>query len=170
MSPFFDWWLGELNTARNPLYKSHVSLLGSSELWSDRKPLCGSCIPVLLDIDTPNLCGTDKVAQSMFLLGDVLVTAVYEADNLEEEPAYQYVPDTDTPHHCGTDALAQSMLLLADGLASGSLLAQFDKLYRKKPGMSTTEAKKPENQNKNRYRDISPCKYEVFWADTICLL
>lgn len=86
------------------------------------------------------------------------VVAVYEADNLEEEPAYQYVPDTDTPHHCGTDALAQSMLLLADGLASGSLLVQFDKLYRKKPGMSTADAKRPENQLKNRYRDISPCK------------
>lgn len=85
-------------------------------------------------------------------------TAVYEADCLEEEPAYQYVPDTDTPHHHGTDALAQSMLLLADGLASGLLLAQFDKLYRKKPGLSTADAKRPDNQLKNRYRDISPCE------------
>lgn len=88
---------------------------------------------------------------------------MYEADNLEEEPAYQYVPDTELAHHCGsgTDALAQSMLLLADGLASGSLLAQFDKLYRKKPGLSTADAKRPENQLKNRYRDISPCQYTV---------
>lgn len=54
------------------------------------------------------------------------------------------------------------MLLLADGLASGSLLAQFEKLYRKKPGLSTAEAKRPENQIKNRYRDISPCKLAVF--------
>lgn len=86
-------------------------------------------------------------------------SAVYEADCLEEEPAYQYVPDTDTPHHHGTDALAQSMLLLADGLASGLLLAQFDKLYRKKPGLSTADAKRPDNQLKNRYRDISPCEF-----------
>uniref|UniRef100_A0A1B6L6W2 protein-tyrosine-phosphatase n=1 Tax=Graphocephala atropunctata TaxID=36148 RepID=A0A1B6L6W2_9HEMI len=96
-------------------------------------------------------------------MGELVLTvrpnAVYEAASLEEEPAYQYVPDTDTPHHHGTDALAQSMLLLADGLASGSLLVQFDKLYRKKPGLSTADAKRPENLNKNRYRDISP--YDV---------
>lgn len=91
----------------------------------------------------------------------VKFSAVYEAeaDGSEEEPAYQYVPDTPAAViRPGTDALAQSMLLLADGLASGSLLAQFDKLYRKKPGLSTAEAKRPENQAKNRYRDISPCK------------
>ncbi|XP_054285925.1 tyrosine-protein phosphatase non-receptor type 4 [Macrosteles quadrilineatus] len=98
-------------------------------------------------------------------MGELILTvrpnAVYEADNLEEEPAYQYVPDTDTPHPItlGSDALGQSMLLLADGLASGALLQQFDKLYRKKPGMSTADAKRAENQVKNRYRDISP--YDV---------
>jgi tyrosine-protein phosphatase non-receptor type 4 len=92
-----------------------------------------------------------------------LLVAVYEAHGDEEEPPYQYVPDL--PHVSAVtdraDALAESMLLLADGLASGALVAQFEQLYRKKPGLSTDEAKKSENQNKNRYRDISPCMYFV---------
>lgn len=52
------------------------------------------------------------------------------------------------------------MLLLADGLASGALIAQYEQLYRKNPELTSLESKKPENQNKNRYRDISPCKYK----------
>ncbi|KAL0268614.1 UNVERIFIED_CONTAM: hypothetical protein PYX00_010476 [Menopon gallinae] len=79
---------------------------------------------------------------------------LYEANEIEE-PAYQYVPEAQTVAN-GADALTQSMLLLEDGLASGAILNQFDQLYRKKPGLSTNEAKKNENQNKNRYRDISP--------------
>jgi tyrosine-protein phosphatase non-receptor type 4 len=90
--------------------------------------------------------------------------AVYEAHEEEEEPPYQYVPDM--PHVTTitdrADALAESMLLLADGLASGALVAQFEQLYRKKPGLTTDEAKKSENQNKNRYRDISPCMCFIF--------
>jgi hypothetical protein len=92
-----------------------------------------------------------------------LLLAMYEAHGDEEEPPYQYVPDL--PHVAAVtdraDALAESMLLLADGLASGALVAQFEQLYRKKPGLSTDEAKKSENQNKNRYRDISPCMYFI---------
>ncbi|XP_043281323.1 tyrosine-protein phosphatase non-receptor type 4 isoform X3 [Venturia canescens] len=76
----------------------------------------------------------------------------------EEEPPYRYVPDA--PHAAvGSDALAQSMLLLADGLASGALIAQYEQLYRKNPELTSLESKKSENQNKNRYRDISP--YDV---------
>ncbi|XP_050463927.1 tyrosine-protein phosphatase non-receptor type 4 isoform X1 [Cataglyphis hispanica] len=76
----------------------------------------------------------------------------------EEEPPYRYVPDA--PHAViGSDALAQSMLLLADGLASGALIAQYEQLYRKNPELTSLESKKPENQSKNRYRDISP--YDV---------
>ncbi|XP_057320927.1 tyrosine-protein phosphatase non-receptor type 4 isoform X5 [Microplitis mediator] len=76
----------------------------------------------------------------------------------EEEPPYRYVPDA--PHAAvGSDALAQSMLLLADGLASGALIAQYEQLYRKNPELTSLESKKAENQNKNRYRDISP--YDV---------
>ncbi|XP_051154879.1 tyrosine-protein phosphatase non-receptor type 4 isoform X3 [Leptopilina boulardi] len=79
-------------------------------------------------------------------------------ENSEEEPPYRYVPDV--PHTAvGSDALAQSMLLLADGLASGALIAQYEQLYRKNPELTSLESKKAENQNKNRYRDISP--YDV---------
>lgn len=71
----------------------------------------------------------------------------------------RYVPDA--PHAAiGSDALAQSMLLLADGLASGALIAQYEQLYRKNPELTSLESKKPENQSKNRYRDISPCKHK----------
>jgi hypothetical protein len=91
-----------------------------------------------------------------------LLVAVYETRD-HEEPPYQYVPDL--PHVSAiadrADALAESMLLLADGLGSGALVAQFEQLYRKKPGLLTDEAKRNENQNKNRYRDISPCMYFV---------
>ncbi|XP_015121801.1 tyrosine-protein phosphatase non-receptor type 4 isoform X2 [Diachasma alloeum] len=79
-------------------------------------------------------------------------------DAIEEEPPYRYVPDV--PHvTVGSDALTQSMLLLADGLASGALIAQYEQLYRKNPELTSLESKKTENQNKNRYRDISP--YDV---------
>lgn len=79
-----------------------------------------------------------------------------------EEPPYQYVPVGEIlrPPSPG-NALEQSMLLLADGLASGALIAQYDLLYRKHPDMSCDEAYKQKNVNKNRYRDISPCKLFV---------
>lgn len=39
------------------------------------------------------------------------------------------------------------------------ILFFFQQLYRKKPGMTMSCAKLPQNISKNRYRDISPCKY-----------
>ncbi|XP_059217198.1 tyrosine-protein phosphatase non-receptor type 3 isoform X3 [Stomoxys calcitrans] len=79
----------------------------------------------------------------------------------EEEPLYQYVPETDEigshSNLLDGDALfTQSLLLLSDGLASGALLAQYELMYRKNPDLAITEARKPENVAKNRYRDISP--------------
>ncbi|TGZ47375.1 Tyrosine-protein phosphatase non-receptor type 4 [Temnothorax longispinosus] len=87
---------------------------------------------------------------------NALYNALAGTDEMsEEEPPYRYVPDA--PHAAiGSDALAQSMLLLADGLASGALIAQYEQLYRKNPELTSLESKKPENQSKNRYRDISP--------------
>ncbi|XP_015777694.1 PREDICTED: tyrosine-protein phosphatase non-receptor type 4-like [Acropora digitifera] len=41
-------------------------------------------------------------------------------------------------------------------LESGDLLVYFQELYRKKPGMSMEEARKPQNLPRNRYRDILP--------------
>lgn len=57
-----------------------------------------------------------------------------------------------------SDPLIQSILLLGDGLASGSLLTQFEQLYRHKPETSMDVARLPKNIHKNRYRDIAPCK------------
>lgn len=81
----------------------------------------------------------------------------------EEEPLYQYVPENDEigshSNLLDGDALfTQSLLLLSDGLASGALLAQYELMYRRNPDLAITEARKPENAPKNRYRDISPCK------------
>lgn len=78
----------------------------------------------------------------------------------KEEPLYQYVPETDIGLHLrhldAGDAFTQSLLLLSDGLASGSLIAQYEQLYRKNPDLPITEARKVDNMHKNRYRDISP--------------
>ncbi|XP_031571457.1 tyrosine-protein phosphatase non-receptor type 4-like isoform X2 [Actinia tenebrosa] len=54
------------------------------------------------------------------------------------------------------EALRVSIEQLRENLDSGDLLVYFQELYRKKPGMSMDEARKPENLPKNRYRDILP--------------
>lgn len=73
-----------------------------------------------------------------------------------------YVPETGE-HHIGSktsgELFTQSLLLLNDGLASGTLLTQYEQMYRKNPDLAITEARKPANAAKNRYRDISPCEW-----------
>ncbi|MFT7815022.1 tyrosine-protein phosphatase non-receptor type 4-like isoform X3 [Arapaima gigas] len=86
--------------------------------------------------------------------------AIYdvEEEKLEAEPDFQYIPEKlafDSTQLDG-DAWKESMQQLKEGLRSGALLAQFDQLYRKRPGMTMTCAKLPQNISKNRYRDISP--------------
>lgn len=95
--------------------------------------------------------------------GELVLTVkqnVYLAEELEEEPAFQYVPEalptSVTVSGSQTAPLHESMLLLAEGLEAGSLVAQFEQLYRRKPGLTVNEARRPENEKKNRYRDISP--------------
>lgn len=78
-----------------------------------------------------------------------------------EEPPYQYVPVVvgELPRPPSPEnALEQSMLLLADGLASGALIVQYEILYRKHPDLTCDVSLEAKNINKNRYRDISPCK------------
>ena len=41
----------------------------------------------------------------------------------------------------------------------------FQQLYRKKPGMTMNAARLENNIPKNRYRDISPCKYHSVTID-----
>ncbi|XP_053327551.1 tyrosine-protein phosphatase non-receptor type 4 isoform X2 [Spea bombifrons] len=86
--------------------------------------------------------------------------AVYDLveERIENEPDFQYIPEK-TPMDGGPsngDALRESMIQLAQGLHDGTVLAQFDQLYRRKPGMTMSCAKLPQNISKNRYRDISP--------------
>ncbi|XP_042217491.1 tyrosine-protein phosphatase non-receptor type 4-like isoform X3 [Homarus americanus] len=95
--------------------------------------------------------------------GELVLTVkqnVYLAEELEE-PEFQYVPEA-LPNSVSvgvsgqTAPLHESMLLLSEGLEAGSLVAQFEQLYRRKPGLTVTEARRPDNEKKNRYRDISP--------------
>uniref|UniRef100_A0A8B9CV40 protein-tyrosine-phosphatase n=1 Tax=Anser brachyrhynchus TaxID=132585 RepID=A0A8B9CV40_9AVES len=86
--------------------------------------------------------------------------AVYDVveEKLESEPDFQYIPEKSPLDgvHQDDNALRESMIQLAEGLITGTVLAQFDQLYRKKPGMTMSCARLPQNISKNRYRDISP--------------
>ncbi|KAL7050192.1 hypothetical protein ACKWTF_003982 [Chironomus riparius] len=89
-----------------------------------------------------------------------------EDASLVEEPLYQYVPEDqsqfrNSQHSFLTGSseanlFPQSLLLLSDGIASGALFQQYEQLYRKNNDLAITEARKPDNASKNRYRDISP--------------
>ncbi|XP_073970241.1 protein tyrosine phosphatase Meg isoform X3 [Rhodnius prolixus] len=72
---------------------------------------------------------------------------------VEEEPLYQYVTD---PSSGGRETLEQSMSLLREGLVSGNLMVQFERLYRKKQGLSVSIASLAHNTSTNRYTDILP--------------
>lgn len=85
---------------------------------------------------------------------------VYIAEDIPDEPDFQYVPDNAlsvhaTPCHEG-EALPRSLTLLQEGLNSGSVFTKFEQLYRRKPGMTMNAAMLTDNLSKNRYRDISP--------------
>ncbi|KAM3835921.1 LOW QUALITY PROTEIN: tyrosine-protein phosphatase non-receptor type 4-like [Diretmus argenteus] len=86
--------------------------------------------------------------------------AIYDVveEKAESEPDFQYIPEKSPqdPAQLDQHAWRDSMVALRDGLASGGILAQFDQLYRKRPGMTMLCAKLPHNVSKNRYRDISP--------------
>ncbi|XP_035989563.1 tyrosine-protein phosphatase non-receptor type 3 [Fundulus heteroclitus] len=52
--------------------------------------------------------------------------------------------------------LEESMTRLERGIQSGTLSFHFENLYKRKPGLSLCCARQPENQEKNRYRDVLP--------------
>ncbi|XP_036964864.1 tyrosine-protein phosphatase non-receptor type 4 isoform X2 [Acanthopagrus latus] len=86
--------------------------------------------------------------------------AIYDVveEKADSEPDFQYIPEKSPqdPAQLDQHALRDSMVTLKEGLSSGAILAQFDQLYRKRPGMTMLCAKLPQNVSKNRYRDISP--------------
>ncbi|XP_050686632.1 tyrosine-protein phosphatase non-receptor type 4-like isoform X6 [Eriocheir sinensis] len=93
--------------------------------------------------------------------GELVLTVkqnVYVTEDIDEPP-FQYVPEV-LPSSATIKGmvppLQESLMLLGEGLEAGSLVAQFEQLYRRKPGLTVTEARRQENEKKNRYRDISP--------------
>ncbi|KAF7669710.1 hypothetical protein LDENG_00147190 [Lucifuga dentata] len=52
--------------------------------------------------------------------------------------------------------LEESMRQLERGIQSGTLCFHFENLYRRKPGLSLSCARLPENMDKNRYKDVLP--------------
>ncbi|KAK5601509.1 Tyrosine-protein phosphatase non-receptor type 4 [Crenichthys baileyi] len=86
--------------------------------------------------------------------------AIYDVveEKVDSEPEFQYIPEKSPqdPTQLDQHALRDSIMALKEGLSSGAILAQFDQLYRKRPGMTMLCAKLPQNVSKNRYRDISP--------------
>ncbi|XP_053777905.1 tyrosine-protein phosphatase non-receptor type 3 isoform X4 [Desmodus rotundus] len=79
------------------------------------------------------------------------------ADIKSEDELSQLFPEAIFPV-CpeGADTLEGSMEQLKKGLESGTVLIQFEQLYRKKPGLAITVAKLPQNLDKNRYKDVLP--------------
>ncbi|XP_059513583.1 tyrosine-protein phosphatase non-receptor type 3 isoform X5 [Myotis daubentonii] len=79
------------------------------------------------------------------------------ADIKSEDELNQLFPEAVFPE-CpeGADTLEGSMEQLKKGLESGTVLIQFEQLYRKKPGLAITFAKLPQNLDKNRYKDVLP--------------
>ncbi|KAG8508597.1 Tyrosine-protein phosphatase non-receptor type 3 [Galemys pyrenaicus] len=79
------------------------------------------------------------------------------AEIKSEDELNQLFPETIFPM-CpeGGDTLEGSMEQLKKGLESGTVLIQFEQLYRKKPGLAITFAKLPQNLDKNRYKDVLP--------------
>ncbi|KAM6281159.1 tyrosine-protein phosphatase non-receptor type 3 isoform 6-T7 [Porphyrio hochstetteri] len=76
----------------------------------------------------------------------------------EDEADCHNLPETILPicSEYSGDTLEESMEQLRKGLESGTVLIQFEQLYRKKPGLAVTCAKVPQNMDKNRYKDVLP--------------
>lgn len=74
----------------------------------------------------------------MFILCLVYVGEDYK------EPEFHYLPETHriTANISGLDVLPESLMLLREGIDSGAALAQFEQLYRRKPGL-TNQCKFP---------------------------
>ncbi|XP_032844891.1 tyrosine-protein phosphatase non-receptor type 3 isoform X5 [Tyto alba] len=76
----------------------------------------------------------------------------------EDEADSHNLPESILPvcSEYGGDTLEESMEQLRRGLECGTVLIQFEQLYRKKPGLAVTCAKVPQNMDKNRYKDVLP--------------
>ena len=66
-----------------------------------------------------------------------VVFLVYVGEDYKE-PEFHYVPDTHriTAGVTGLDLLSESLMLLREGVDSNAAIAQFEQLYRRKPGLT----------------------------------
>ncbi|CAJ0583194.1 unnamed protein product, partial [Mesorhabditis spiculigera] len=55
-----------------------------------------------------------------------------------------------------SDKLSHSLRILGESLKNGSIVTQFEQLYRRKPNLSMNDCRFSNNVNKNRYRDVCP--------------
>ncbi|XP_007498115.1 tyrosine-protein phosphatase non-receptor type 3 isoform X2 [Monodelphis domestica] len=75
----------------------------------------------------------------------------------EDEINCQLFQDSILPMNLKYDnTLEESIEQLKEGIESGTVLIQFEQLYRKKPGLAITYAKLSQNLDKNRYKDVLP--------------
>uniref|UniRef100_A0A6I8NYZ3 Tyrosine-protein phosphatase non-receptor type n=1 Tax=Ornithorhynchus anatinus TaxID=9258 RepID=A0A6I8NYZ3_ORNAN len=85
------------------------------------------------------------------------VVKSFAAAKPEDETDGQLFPEADVPLCSEAGAtLEESIEQLKNGLESGTVLIQFEQLYRKKPGLGITFAKLSQNMDKNRYKDVLP--------------
>ncbi|KAL2083947.1 hypothetical protein ACEWY4_019465 [Coilia grayii] len=63
---------------------------------------------------------------------------------------------SETVNQASEQSLEESMSRMERGVLTGTLLMQFEKLYRRKPGLTYSSAKLSENMEKNRYKDVLP--------------
>uniref|UniRef100_A0A8B9HDP9 protein-tyrosine-phosphatase n=1 Tax=Astyanax mexicanus TaxID=7994 RepID=A0A8B9HDP9_ASTMX len=123
----------------------------------------GRCVPALLEGDQVLLINGRDISEHTHQQVVMFIKASRESHskelallvrrkgglNLQEE-----MPPP--PSHPSGESLEESMARLEKGLSSGTLLMQFEKLYRKKPGLAMSCAKQSENLDKNRYKDVLP--------------
>ena len=68
----------------------------------------------------------------------LILLTVYVGEDYKE-PEFHYVPEThriSTSGVTGLDMLCESLMLLREGVESGAAIAQFEQLYRRKPGLT----------------------------------
>ncbi|XP_066484004.1 tyrosine-protein phosphatase non-receptor type 3 isoform X2 [Tiliqua scincoides] len=92
----------------------------------------------------------------VLLIRRKVVRPLIESKSEDEADSFN-LPET-IPPSCSEygETLEESMEQLKKGLESGTVLIQFEQLYRKKPGLAITCAKLPQNMDKNRYKDVLP--------------
>ncbi|XP_058868919.1 tyrosine-protein phosphatase non-receptor type 3 isoform X2 [Acipenser ruthenus] len=84
------------------------------------------------------------------------VVKLHDEQMLEDEMDVSLPGDSILSTYPQYGTLEESMQQLKRGLESGTVLNQFEQLYRKKPGMTILCAKLPQNMDKNRYKDVLP--------------